>query len=209
MANRHNKTGPSPTRSRNTSSGLDNSIRKRMTGYRRKKDDIRMTVFAVMATRTHGIAPSFRRRSDVRDAALWLGSGPPSTRSGSRSSLPPLHPHARPGPSCPLAALDSAPPCALSRTISPQPPSARWPPSALALPLPALSCTSPLTAPQPHTATLISSPLLTPSISSGGVRHAGTWRPLPPVRAPPRTGASQGALARGRSSCARGPLSAG
>ena len=40
-------------------------------------------------------------------------------------------------------------------------------------------------------------------------QHAGTWRPLPPARAPPRSGVSQGAPARGRSSCARGPLSAG
>jgi len=91
-----------------------------------------------------------------------------------------------------------------------------WPPYALALRSRSLRPHSvralvhlPLTAPQPHTATLIIIPLLTPSISSGGVRHAGTWRPLPPARAPPRSGASQGAPARGRSSCARGPLAAG
>ena len=45
---------------------------------------------------------------------------------------------------------------------------------------------------------------------TGGAQHAGTcWRPLPPARAPPRSGASPRALARGRSSCAREPLSAG
>jgi hypothetical protein len=102
---------------------------------------------------------------------------------------------ARPAPPrlCPLAALRAR--ASLPLPAPPLCPRSRAPPP---------DCT-----PQPHTATVIISPLLTPSISSGGVRHAGTRQPLPLARAPPRTGTSQHAPARGRSSCARGPLAAG
>ena len=72
----------------------------------------------------------------------------------------------------PSVIITPAPSAALSCT--PRLASVPWPPYALALrsrslrapPLSALLCTSPLTAPQPHTATLIISPVLTLSISS-------------------------------------------
>jgi hypothetical protein len=68
-----------------------------------------------------------------------------------------------------------------------RPPRSRSAPAPCArLPCPRSRAPPPDCTPQPHTATLIISPLLTPSISSGGARHAGTWRPLPPARAPPR-----------------------
>ena len=110
----------------------------------------------------------------------------------SRSSLPTSpHPHAPPL-TCPLTALRSAPP--------------RAPP-------PRSQCTSPMTAPQAtHTQQPSASALCSrrDHFITGGAQHAGTWwRPLPPARTPPRSGASQRAPARGRSSCAREPLSAG
>ena len=154
-------------------------------------------------------APSLRSLAALRSpcATCPRSEAPPSPRPTTEvqthDAVALCHHHSRP----PSAALSCTPRLA----------SAPWPPYALAFrsrscappPVRALVHLPPLTAPQPHTATLIISPLLTPSISSGGVRHAGTWRPLPPARAPPRSGASQGAPARGRSSCARGPLAAG
>ena len=154
-------------------------------------------------------APSLRSLAALRSpcAPCPRSEAPPSPRPTTEvqthDAVALCHHHSRP----PLRrALMHAPPrlCPLAALRARVPlPLLRPPP-----PVRALVHLPPLTAPQPHTATLIISPLLAPSISSGGV-HAGTWRPLLPARAPPRIGASQGAPARGRSSCARGPLAAG